>query len=186
MMNNNGFKNNWFFFLLVAPLFVGCAHIHPENMVPEKTIFNTQHECTIALNVSSSNPEAAILWLGGGQTMKPEEFQEAIGRSIKYTKLFRQIANPSSADYILSVELKFAGSHPGFGMHAWVLANWSLSERVTGAKVWAKDAKGDGHADASEAFDGGVRQVLAIERAAKDNIDTALTEVGNLHLKPCH
>ncbi len=150
-------------------------------MVTDKTSPITHHDRTVALIVSTSNPAGGIAWYSG--TMTPDEFKEAISRSIEKMKLFRQIASPSSADYLLSTELTYAGSHPGFNMHAWVKANWSLVERPTGTKVWSKDVTGNGLATVGDAFGGAARQYMAIERAGKDNIDAALTEVSNLHLE---
>ena len=157
---------------------VGCASITPDKMVADKPSYGSHYNHTIALNVTGGTP--GVKWFSG--TVEPEEFQEAIRRSIESSKLFSQFTDKVAADYLLSVNLNYAGSHPGFNMTAWINTTWILSSRASGKSIWTNEVATEGKATVGEAFNGGARQFMALERAVKANIETALTQMGALKL----
>jgi hypothetical protein len=164
--------------VLLAALLAGCAGLHAEKMVPDETSYGTHHDRTVALSVGGGS--GGVRWFS--RTVTRRQFEEAVRSAIERSTLFRQIESDATADYILSVDLKFAASHPGFNMTAWVITNWSLVERATGSKAWATEVEGEGSATVGDAFYGGTRQSMALERAGKANIAKALSQVGTLQL----
>ena len=157
---------------------VGCATIHPDKMVPDPTPEASQHDRSVALRVTGGTP--GVTWYS--RTVSRADFEEALRRSVERTRIFNSIADDATADYILNVDLGFSGSHPGFNMTAWLNARWALVSRSTGATVWGKEIKGDGTASMGEAFNGATRQCIALERAAKANIQTAFADIEALSL----
>jgi len=167
-----------FLALLLIPLFVGCAGIRSENMVPPGASFGAHHNRSVALKVSGGSP--GVQWFS--VTITPGQFEEAIRLSIENSKLFRQITDQAGADCLMSVNLAYAGSHPGFTMNAWVNATWTLNERATGRAIWTKDVSTQGSATMGDAVMGAHRQCMALERAAKANIESALSSLGQSKL----
>ena len=166
--------------LLVLPLLVGCASINTDNMVSNQASFGAHYAASVALNVHGGSGAA---WLFSS-VMSATTLAEAIQRSIEGSKLFQEVMGPlSGAKYVLDVNLKYAASHPGFTVTAWVTAVWSLVERESGTTVWKKELTHKAKATVGEAFDASKRQFIAIERATKGLIEDALTEVGALNLK---
>jgi len=165
--------------MLLLPLLFSCASINVVNMVPDAAEYGTQHPGTVSLSVESGQKAGVGMYSG---TIKPSEFKQAILKSLEKVKLFKGIANKKEAAYLIKVKLIYAGSHPGFNMHAWVNAEWSLVDINSKKMIWSKLVKGKGHATVGEAFVGAKRQLMAIERGAKANIDEAFAEIGKLDL----
>ncbi|MGB5847406.1 MAG: hypothetical protein WBH40_02900 [Ignavibacteriaceae bacterium] len=157
-------------------LFVGCASLKVDSMVVEQTSFGFQHPATVALGVGAQstgiNPRSV--------TISPEAFREAVKKSLEKSALFKSIVNEDIADYVLKADLIFAGSHAGASMTSWVDVNWTLDERASGENVWSAEISKEGHVGAFEAFNGMTRQYMALERGAQANINTALTQIGQL------
>ena len=159
--------------------FAGCSTVKVKNMVTERTSFGVQHSATVA--VSAEGGSSSVQWFSG--TISPEAFGDAVNMSLEKSGLFKGLVDKSIADYVLNVVLTYAGSHPGFTMHAWVTAKWDLVERASGEKAWSAEIKGDGSASVGDAFSGAKRQYMALERSAKANIEEALSQIGKLRLK---
>ena len=157
---------------------VSCASIDPGKMVPDRSSYGTRHNGSVAMNVGGGSP--GVQWFSG--TVTPEQFEEAVRQSLERSKLFRQFTDKAAADYLMSVNLNYAGSHPGFDMTAWVNASWTVSERATGRSVWSKEVKSEGSASMDEELMGPKRNFMALERAVKANIESALSEVAALKL----
>jgi len=165
--------------MLGCGCFSGCASLNVENMVTDRTSSGVQHPVTVALNVKGGSP--GVQWYSA--TIPPKMFGDAVKKSLEKSALFKEIVDEATADYLLNVVLGYAGSHPGFNMHAWVTAKWDLVERASGESAWSAEIKGDGSASAGEAFVGTERQYLALERGAKANIEDALSQMAKLRLK---
>jgi hypothetical protein len=164
--------------LLVLPCFVGCASLKIENMVINQTSSGTQHPVTVAVKTIGGSPN--VKWYSA--TITPEEFQKAVTISLKKSDLFKAIVGQDIADYLVNIDLTYAGSHPGFSMTAWVNVNWILVERKSGQRIWSAEITGEGHAGAGEAFNGEARQYIALERGAQSNINQALNQIRKLRL----
>jgi len=145
-------------------------------MVIEQTSFGIQHPATVALGVSAQsqgvNPRS--------KTISPEAFREAVKISLEKSALFKSIVGEDIADYVLSADLIFTGSHAGASMTGWVDVSWILAERASGDNVWSAEISTEGQVGAFEAFNGMTRQNMAIERGAQANINQALTQIGQL------
>ena len=159
--------------------FSGCASLKVENMVTDRTSLGVQHSATVALNAEGGSP--GVQWFSG--TISAKAFGDAVKMSLEKSALFKGLVDEATADYELNVVLTYAGSHPGFTMHAWVTAKWDLVERASGENAWSAEIKGDGSASVGEAFSGAARQYMALERGAKANIEDALSQMGKLRLK---
>lgn len=168
-----------FLALLLVPLLAGCAGIRPENMVTNGAAVATPHSASVAVSVEGGSP--GVQWYSG--TVTPEEYEKALRSSIENSKVFSQLTDKATADYLLSVNLTYAGSHPGFYMNAWVHATWTLTDRAANKSIWTKDVESEGGAGMGDEFIGAERQYRALERAVKANIESGLADVGNLQLK---
>lgn len=164
---------------LILPLFVGCASVNVTQMVPDADKYGTQHPATVALLVEPGTTDGTE-WYSG--TIETTEFEKAIQQSLTKTRVFKSLVSKETAEYLLYVKLTVAASHPGFNMNAWVNANWSLIHRGSGTLVWEQMIKGKGHATLGDSIGGNKRQVIALERGAKANIDEALKIISSLNL----
>ena len=175
------FKACQFALILSFSLIVGCGStLNIEKMVIDRTTFDTRHPATVTVKTIGETTNAQ--W--GIATISPEEFREAVIKSLEKSALFKEIvyASQSTADYLLNLELVYINSHPGASMTAWVNVDWSLTKQSTGDKVWKAQIATEGHAGAFEAFIGTSRQRIALERGAQANIDQALTQIRELTL----
>ena len=164
--------------LLLLPLFASCYSIKPERMVPDQTDYGAKHQASVALDVEGGSGGA---WLYSG-TLKASKLGEAIRMSIEKSGLFGEVAGADVADYILDVDLKYGASHPGFTMTGKVIAQWALIARATSESLWSAEIEGSGKATVGDAFNGGTRQYMAIERAGKAHIEKGLSQVGAVGL----
>lgn len=165
--------------LIMLSLLSGCAGINIANMVPDPLEKNIQFPISVSLSVERGQKKG-VVWYSG--TIKPEDFKKAIIESLNKADLFKDLTSIDAADYNLIVKLIYAGSHSGFNMNAWVNAQWTLINNKTGEKVWDKLIEGKGHATVGDAFVGAKRQIMALERGAKENIDEAIKELKALKL----
>ena len=167
--------------LLIAFLpfaFASCASLKTENMIPDQETFGATYAQTVALDVGGGS--AGVQWFSG--TIKPEDLEEAIVQSLEKSKLFSEVVEPEQADYILGVNLTYAGSHPGFTMKAWVNVEWDLAARTAAESKWKEELKAEAKATVGEAFNGTSRQYRALEKAAKLNIEEAFAKIAELGL----
>ena len=159
--------------------FAGCGSLNVKNMVTDHTSSGVQHSATVA--VSAEGGSSGVQWFSG--TISPEAFGDAVKMSLEKSDLFKGLGDKTTADYLLNIVLTYAGSHPGFTMHAWVTAKWDLIERASGESAWSAEIKGDGSASVGDALSGAARQFIALERGAKANIENALSQIEKLHLR---
>jgi hypothetical protein len=160
---------------LLLSLLVGCASIQPAKMVPDKTSYGANNQCSVALNIGGGSPSVT----GFSATITPEQFTEAVRLSIEGAKLFGKVQDKTMADYILTADITFVATNPATGFFH---ANWDIANRVTGTKLWSKRIMTEGKATFSEEFSGMKRAMMMLERSAKANIENALSEVASLQL----
>jgi hypothetical protein len=158
---------------ILSPMFSGCASINVENMVTNHSVLDSpKHPVNLSVEVIGGSP--GVQWYS--KTIKPEDFKKAVLLSLEKTEFFKEIVNQDIADYLLKINLTYAGSHPGFTLHAWVNAKWTIYRKVDNEIVWTADVSGEGSATVGDALSGEKRICMALERAAQSNINHALTE----------
>jgi hypothetical protein len=165
-------------FVIMLLSLVGCASINVDNMVAVDISNSVKYPTTVAVTVNGGSP--GVQWYSG--TISPEDFRTAVIKSLENCSLFKAIEKENISNYILNADIQYIGSHPGFDMTSWVKVKWSLLERAKGETVWSAQIDTEGHAGVGDAFVGAKRQIMALERGAKENIEQALKQIRELKL----
>ncbi len=111
------------------------------------------------------------------------DLETAIEASIRASGLFREVVQGPDGDHVLAVSI-IQLSKPIFGLTFDVdlEAGWSLT-RVGDARVMLrKSIRSTGQASMGDAFSGVTRLSLAVEAAARSNIEQGLAEIARLDL----
>ena len=170
--------------LLLATTLFGCS-FHTENMVSEKAEYSHPINKSVVVGVKNETSAAVAFY---SATVDVKKFSKAITISLNESKLFTDATaynemNKEEKPYKVNVGITYAASAPGFSMTGFVNANWSILNTKTDKILWSKFIKGQGHATMSDTLVGAKRQIMAIERAAKDNITKALLAIDKANLK---
>jgi hypothetical protein len=164
---------------LAAGLFPSCS-LYEADMVPKSAIFGLGHNATIAIETSDAT--SSWVWLTGSVFIGWSDMKDALTLSIEKSRLFTDIVSSDEADYLLSVHVYQANSHPVITnaqrVHAWLGTSWRLTQVDTGKVLWEGDIRDRGDSGAYRSLFTGRRQGLALEDAARGVIGTGLRHIG--------
>lgn len=138
----------------------------------------TKSSSTVSVRVTGGVDEAQ------GPNVGNDDMKAAIEASIRSSGLFRSIASPDRGDYDLAVFITRI-DRPSIGLNFTVEmeAGWSLTRVADRAVLMRKVVKSTATATFSDAVAGATRIRLAVEGAARNNIEAGLQAVGALDLR---
>jgi hypothetical protein len=167
--------------LVCACMLSGCASpALQEAMVAHAIPEVRQHNKTISIKTQGG---AEIDGLGRSD-ISNNDFAKAIEKSIIENELFTQVIHSTGSDYVLNVAI-VSMNKPVFGGDFTVdmESAWTLSDPVTPKNIMRKSIKSSHTATMGEAFGGAKRLRLAVEGAARKNIQQGLMAISELHLE---
>ena len=160
--------------LLATLLSAGCATADAPPVAAES-----------ALPAASRYPYSVCVATRGGtgsvangRGLSDPEFRAAIENSIKDSKVFREVM-PRDGQYQLNAEVVLIRK-PVFGSHFTVTleTGWTLVRSNDKRVVWRQSIRSQHTTTMADAFVGAQRLQLAVEGAARKNIEQALREIG--------
>ena len=148
----------------------GC--VNAKKMVVDQTSFGITHPVTIALKVTGGSP-GAVFYASG--TIPLKKYRSAVKMSLEKSNLFEGLVEENVADCLLNVNLSWAvAESSGFYSHAVVNSEWELVKRISGENFWSTSVVGN---------NGSANINTSLEKAAKSNIESALSQISELDLK---
>lgn len=165
--------------LAAALVLAGCATpATQQSMTVTKPVAaNNQHPFTVSVTTTGG----AETSLAGSSNISNEDLKTAIETSIKESKLFKEVVAGSAGQYQLNVAV-ITLDKPIFGTSFTVTLEtaWTLVRAADKAVVWRKVIKGAHTATMSDAFVGVTRLRLALEGAARANIEQGIAGVSDV------
>lgn len=158
----------------------GCASPADRSAMTPQNLTVSKHY-PYSLNVQTS---------GGAQTGAAEssnianaDLKASIEDAVVQSKLFKSIVQSSNGDFELSVRI-ITLSKPLFGGTFTVEMEtaWSLTKLSDHSVVMRKSVQSSGTATMGDAFAGVTRLRLALEAAARNNIEQGLKAIAELNL----
>lgn len=138
-----------------------------------------QSSSTVSVSVVGGSPTSSI----GMSQISDEDFAAALQQSIEQSKLFARVLTDGTGDYRL---LAFIAQldHPFIGTSLTVSmeVDYTLSRNQSTQVVWRKAITSSYTAPFSAAFVAATRLRLAMEGAARKNIEQAMQEISQLRL----
>jgi hypothetical protein len=170
-------------YLLLAAILIcaGCATgAKPEAMTAVLTIPVHQSPSTVAVSVLGGRDTSAM----GASQISDEDFATALRQSIEQSKLFARVSDEGTTNYQLQAFITQV-NHPYFGasMTVSMEVDYTLSRTQPKQTVWHKTMTSSYTAPFSAAFVGATRLRLAMEGAARRNIEQAIQEISQLRLE---
>lgn len=165
---------------LAAVFLYGCASsANREGMTAQNLQINKHHEHSVAVKTSGGNETGAM----DSSNITDEDFKGAIEESIKQSKVFKSLIQGKDSDYELAVSIVQLDK-PVFGLTFTVNleAAWVLMKQSDRSVVMKKSIKSSHSATFGDAAVGITRLRLAVEGAAKKNIELGLQEIARLTL----
>ncbi len=166
--------------LTIAAALTGCASpITHETLVPAAPAIKKQHPQSVAVTAGGGGETSAA----GKSNITDAELQRAVAKAISQSKVFSQVVEGKSGDYVLNVNV-FNLQQPsmGFSFTVHVEMGWTLTRADSGAIVWRESIKSQHTTGAGEAFAGVERLRLATEGAIRANIQQGLEKLSGLNL----
>lgn len=158
----------------------GCAApATHQAMTVEQPLLTRQHDRTVSVKTAGGAETSAI----DSSNIADADFKQAIEASIAQSRLFRGVLPGSGADYELLVSITQLDK-PIFGLTFTVKmeATWVLL-RSTDRQIVMKESVRSAHtATFGDAAAGVTRLRLALEGAAKRNIEQGLQKIAALSL----
>jgi len=165
----------------VALLMGGCAApASREAMAPtQASPAGKQHPASVSVTVTGGTETGAL----DSTNIANADLRAAIETSITQSRLFKEVVQGRSADYELAVTV-IQLSKPMFGGTFTVdlEAAWSLVSAADKRPVWRQVVKSSGSATMSDSMVGVTRLRLAVEAAARANIQQGLGAIAALSL----
>lgn len=172
---------SWWLALSVAVLLAGCAAPAGKQAMspPDIQTAGKQHPGSVKVTASGGTDTGAL----DSSNIGNDDLRGAIEAAITRSKLFREVVQAAGGDYELSVTV-IQLSKPIFGGTFTVdlEAGWSLVRVSDKRALWRQVIKTSGTATMSDAFVGVARLRLAVEAAARANIQQGLGAVAGLAL----
>jgi hypothetical protein len=167
--------------LTILSLLSGCSTLATTKAMVSKPSINNKHNYSVHVNSYGGESATQVKFGSAGVTNK--NFKKAIEESIINSELFSSVI-PNNADYILDVTI-FDLSRPGhgFGLTVDMETAWSLTNKINKKTVFRKSIQSSYTTGAFDAFAFTERLALAVENAAKKNIEQGLKEISKLNLK---
>ena len=170
--------SRYYIFLVVAAfIFVltGCASpAKREAMIPQGAAASKSHPYSINVQTSGGAETGAM----DSSNISDADLKAALEDAITQKRVFTKIVQGSDADYELSVHI-ISLSKPILGATFTVdmEAAWTLTKIADNSIVMRKAIKSIGRATMGDALVAVVRIRVAVENAARDNIDQGLKEI---------
>jgi len=141
----------------------------------------TQHLFSVSVTVRGGSETGAL----DSSNIANADLKSALETSIRESRLFKEVVQGKGGEYDLAVSIVQL-SKPVFGATFTVdlEAAWSLTRASDRAVLLRKVIKTSGTATMSEAFAGVTRLRLAVEAAARSNIQQGLADITALDLRP--
>lgn len=185
VLNNNMFNSmsrHSIFLAIVAFIIVltGCASpAKREAMIPQGAAASKSHPYSVIVQTSGGS-ETGVL---DSSNISDADLKAAIEDAITQKKVFTKIVQGNGADYELSVRV-INLSKPVFGATFTVDMEtaWTLTKIADNSIMMRKAIKSTGKATMGDAFVAIVRIRVAVENAARDNIDQGLKAITELNL----
>jgi hypothetical protein len=159
----------------------GCAApAGPQAMVvPQAASAGKQHAASVSVTVTGGAETGAL----DSSNIANADLRAAIETSITQSRLFKEVLKERSGDYELAVTV-IQLSKPMFGGTFTVdfEAGWSLVKVADKRPVWRQAIKTSGTATMSDSVVGVTRLRIAVEAAARANIQQGLGAIAGLSL----
>lgn len=158
----------------------GCASsANREAMTAQDMQVAKRHERTVVVKTTGGSETGAM----DSSNIADADFKAAIEDSIKNSKVFQSVVQGKESDYDLSVSIVQL-EKPVFGLTFTVNmeAAWVLVKQSDRSVVMKKSVKSTHSASFSDAAAGVTRLRLAVEGAAKKNIEQGLQAISTLSL----
>jgi len=166
--------------LALAALIAGCASTTPtsEGMIPAYTVRGVRgpvHPETVAIEVKDT-----------GRIPGPA-LRRALADAITMSRVFSRVA--PSGPYVLSVavtrlDVPDSRLHINLNPTVRMEAEWMLRRADTRATLWQATVRSQSSSVPSDTLDGQARVRMAIEGAARENIELGLERLAKLSLAP--
>lgn len=166
--------------LAAAAALGGCASpASREGMAVQQTQLVKHHPYAVGVQVQGGNDTSAL----DSSNIAAADFKAALEDSIKNSKLFTAVVPGKDGDYELSVVITRIDK-PLFGASFTVdlEAGWSLVKVSDRSVVLRKSITSSHTATMGDSLVGVTRLRLAVEGAARDNIDKGLKTIAELNL----
>lgn len=163
----------------LAALVTGCASpASKEGMTSQNFQVVKKHDYSVHIKTAGGKETG-----GDGTNIADEEFKAALEDSIKNSNLFKAVVQGSTGDYELAVAISNL-EKPVFGLTFTVnmVADWVLLKQADKSVVMKKTIKSSSTATFGDAAAAVTRIRLAVEGAAKKNIELGLQEISSLSL----
>ena len=172
----------WFLILAcIVCLQSGCASPASKKAMVIHTVQATQqYDKTVSINTNGGQEIDGL----GRSDISNSDFAAAIEESIIENKLFTQVIHGNGSDYLLNVAI-ISISKPVFGGNFTVdmESGWTLTDQTNQKNVMRKSIKSSHTATMGQAFSGAKRLRLAVEGAARKNIQKGLMAISELQLE---
>jgi hypothetical protein len=157
----------------IALLVAGCAApAGPQAMaIPQASTAGKQHPASVSVTVAGGTETGTL----DSSNISNADLRTAIEKSITQSNLFKEVVQGRSGDYELAVTV-IQLSKPMFGATFTVdlEAAWSLVRVPDKRAVWRQVIKTSGTATTSDSLVGVTRLRMAVEAAARTNIQQGL------------
>lgn len=166
--------------LSCAVVLTGCASsANKDAMVPQGVTLAKKHEHSVAVRTSGGAETTAM----DSSNIADPDFRAAIEAAIVENKAFRSVVQGKDADYDLAVSITQLDKPViGFSFTVNLEASWVLSRQSDKSVVLKKMVRSSHTATVGDAFAGVTRLRMAVEGAARKNIELGLQEIGQLSL----
>jgi len=167
--------------LIAISFLSGCSTLATTKAMVSNSPVVNKHNYSISVNTYGGESESEVKFGSAGVT--DEDLKKAIEESINNSNLFSSVVSNGS-DYELNVTI-FELNRPsaGFKLTASMETAWSLINKNNERVVFKKSIKSSHTTGALDAFAFTERLALAVENAAKQNIEKGLQEISRLNLK---
>jgi len=163
-----------------AVALTGCATpATKEAMTAGNITPVNKHPYSVSVKASGGTETGAM----DSSNVSNADFKAAIESSIVQSGLFKQVVQGDGGDYELTVNIvQLSKPTIGFNFTVNMEAAWSLTKVSDKSVVMRKVIRSSHTATMGDAFAGVTRLRMAVEGAAKKNIELGLQEVSKLEL----
>ncbi|MFA7292464.1 MAG: hypothetical protein WC023_09475 [Rhodocyclaceae bacterium] len=166
--------------IVVVVALSGCASsANREGMTAQGVTVAKYHDQTVAVKTAGGSETGAM----DSSNIEDADFKAAIEESIKNSKVFRSVVQGKDSDYELAVSIVQLDK-PVFGLTFTVNleASWVLVKQSDRSVVMKKSIKSTHSAGFGDAAVAVTRLRIAVEGAAKSNIEQGLQAISTLTL----
>lgn len=167
--------------ITMVALLAGCASsANWQAMTPTAVVTTKKFTQTVSVKTTGGNATGTM----DSSNISNDDLKAAIEKSITQSKLFAAVLPVGGEDYELTVAITQL-SKPNFGLAFTVdmEAGWVLVKRSDKTMVWRKSIKSSHTASMSDAFVGVKRLQMAVEGAARQNIEEGLKAIESAEIR---